>query len=389
MQNIYVFVVCGGLEHINTLHYSLPFLKKRTQNPIWVVSDSTRNESPVVHSDIIDVKVPAEYDNHQASIWLKTNLHKLLPKGNRYVYLDTDILAIGSQSDAIFEQFIPPIRFAADHCKMNQFSPYAVNCICLPTNSAFRDRVNALLEQQDPLSGTEDVFLLEKRNELQRVFASIKTNKLKVLFTAIRFFTSGNRFKLTKEFYFDKSAKVWCGSDGTQVMYQVDLRKIAKLAGLKYIPIKNDIVGKDGKSIWVDSCNHLAQCIENKFQISIENKNWQHWNGGVFLFSDESHVFMQMWHELTIEIFKDPEWKTRDQGTLIATAWKLGLQNHPVLEDTWNFIADYGSKNVFLNESKTAITRDANVFIHPEFIHIYHHFGDEKWDVWHWVTKYQ
>jgi hypothetical protein len=48
--------------------------------------------------------------------------------------------------------------------------------------------------------------------------------------------------------------------------------------------------------------------------------DWQHWNGGVFLFDDSSVEFLSSWHEKTVmRIFDLPNWKTRDQGTLIAT----------------------------------------------------------------------
>jgi hypothetical protein len=43
---------------------------------------------------------------------------------------------------------------------------------------------------------------------------------------------------------------------------------------------------------------------------------------------------------MTSRIFGDPFWKTRDQGTLIATAWKHGLERQPTLDRNFNYIVD-------------------------------------------------
>lgn len=388
MENVYVFVVCGAAEHINTLYFSIPYLKNRTKNRVVVVTDSQRNEIEILHDDVVDIRVNPSFDNHQASIWLKTSLHRLLPSGNKYAYLDTDVIAIGNHPDGIFDQYIPPIRFAADHCRMKQFSPYAVNCPCLPENIAYREKVNALIEKQDPLSKTQDQFLLQHRANLQRHFQHLKQSRLKAVMSAFRFVFSGNKFHLSEQYYFDKKKKAWHTREGVAVMYQVSMRKIAKEVGLRYLPIKNDILRADGRSIWRDSCTHLQQYVFNKFNINITEADWQHWNGGAFLFSVESNEFMETWHQFTLEIFKDKNWKTRDQGTLIATVWKLGLQNQPVLDDIWNYIADYYNQTLEVNEEKNEISKDGKIFTKPELIHIYHHFGDKNWKVWKWITNH-
>ena len=123
----YVFVVCGAAEHINTLHFSLKALKKVSQCPILVLTDTRRNEIPVEHTDVIDIKTPDHYTHHQASIFLKTGVHKFLPKGGSYCYLDTDVVAINTNADDIFDQKKGVITFSTDHCKVRKFSPYAVN----------------------------------------------------------------------------------------------------------------------------------------------------------------------------------------------------------------------------------------------------------------------
>jgi hypothetical protein len=87
-------------------------------------------------------------------------------------------------------------------------------------------------------------------------------------------------------------------------------------------------------------CGHLRQRIQEKFGVHVADPNWQHWNGGVFLFDPESTDFLETWHEFTRAIFHDPLWKTRDQGTLVATVWHYGLQDQQTLDQKFNRIVD-------------------------------------------------
>ncbi len=97
IQQTFVFVVCGGEEHISTVNFSLVALRKQTDLSIIVVTDLKRNELAIDHpsSSVIDVDVPEKYDHHQASIFLKTGLHKFLPMNDGlYCYLDTATVSI-------------------------------------------------------------------------------------------------------------------------------------------------------------------------------------------------------------------------------------------------------------------------------------------------------
>jgi glycosyltransferase involved in cell wall biosynthesis len=86
-------------------------------------------------------------------------------------------------------------------------------------------------------------------------------------------------------------------------------------------------------------CRHLVQAIRDTFGVRVD-PNWQHWNGGAFVFSNEAAPLLDCWHEFTRRIIAEPSWQTRDQGTLIAAAWKMGLQNAPTLPRKFNFIVD-------------------------------------------------
>jgi glycosyltransferase involved in cell wall biosynthesis len=87
-------------------------------------------------------------------------------------------------------------------------------------------------------------------------------------------------------------------------------------------------------------CDHLHAAIAKKFGTKVTEPDWRHWNGGVFVFDQDSAPFMERWHRHTLSIFQDPYWKTRDQGTLAATVWELKLQDHPTLPREFNFIVD-------------------------------------------------
>ena len=87
-----------------------------------------------------------------------------------------------------------------------------------------------------------------------------------------------------------------------------------------------------------------------------------------------------------MEIFKDPYWKTRDQGTLIKTIWQFGLQKHPTLNKKWNSIADYHNPYLsWIDEATVQLNKDD--ILQPEFLHVYHHFGDESWNFWNQIPK--
>lgn len=385
-NNLFVFVVCGSKEHIDTLHFSLEYLKKNSQNTILVLTDSTRNEIPISHEHVIDVQAPTEFNHHQASIYLKTGIHKFVPKGHNYCYIDSDVIAFSPEVDAIFDEFIEPIRFAPDHCRLNYFSPYAVNCNCQQLFNTARDRFLTELNHVDPLRLSADSRVINARKTLELHYQRIKKNKLRVLWTALRYVLSFRQFRLTDDIYFDKKKRTWITNEGVVFMNDFSIRKIARKAELRWRLFSNEPTLANGVSIWKDQCEHLGDYIYNKFGIQVSDNDFQHWNGGVFLFNDSSHEFLNCWFDLTMEIFKDPTWKTRDQGTLIATVWKFGLENQPTLDKRWNLIADYYNPHLAWRDEYSVKLSEKEVVI-PVFIHVYHHFQDENWLFWQQLVR--
>jgi hypothetical protein len=388
INNIFVFVVCGSKEHIDTLHISINYLRKYSLNKIIVVTDSKRNEIKIIHDTIIDVKTPPEFSHHQSSIYLKTGLFKILPKGNNYCYLDTDVVAISDKCDEIFKEFYAPIIFAPDHCNMPKFSPNAVHCGCNESWAKYRALFDAALKKYDKNRQITNSNLLQKAKELQYLFYEIKKSLPKKIIAGLKYYLSINRYQFNKDYYFDKKNRTWHINSGEIIMYEVNVKKIEEETGLRYNKWKLQWLNSEGEDIWQNECNHLPKFIYTTFGVKVKDYSWQHWNGGVFLFNDQSHQFLEAWHNKTIQIFDNPKWKTRDQGTLIATAWEFGLNNHPTLNKKWNFIADYNNKGLTLDQTKNLISDNAmQTAISPNFIHVYHHWADENWDVWNWVRE--
>lgn len=500
LNHAFVFAVCGDDEHVETLNFSLRYLKKYSSLPIVIVTDHSRTSATIEHSEVIDVRCPEHFDNHQASIYLKTNLHRILAiEGKRYCYLDSDVLALNPCVDDIFEHKKGPVTFAADHCQVPAFSPSAVFCGCRerfkkqsrelnelidrfkrfpgwdsPEITAKRKQLHKLLsewknieqkkKQTHPLSSEEKTLnacirewsdnqesrpdLLAKRQELVRLFAEagagakwVKQLLFKIwpkyrrgLFSkewkdregnviineyalSLSDFVSkrinytvsddgkfwlspsGKEIKEVEEqaavsfkdffsphgFLYDLETGIWSDIQGNTVIYKNVIPDVERESSYRF-DYKEDVWKDDeGREVFNEQCEHLQEAIQTKFQVEIAAPNWQHWNGGVFLFDEESLDFLDNWHKWTIQCFDDPEWRTRDQGTLIATVWKMGLQDNPLLPVRYNLIADYYSQRLKFKPNKGFSEDEFQTVINPCFAHIYHHWGDEGWDVWQWL----
>lgn len=257
----WVFVVCGPADHLATLHRAVRHLRAASRLPIWWVTDRARNDYALddeLFDRVVDVSVPNRFDNHQASIWLKTSLPRHVGTGS-WCYLDSDVLAVASGVDAVFAEPREIVGFASDltvdsNC-VDRFSPWAMNCEC---------------------------------------------------------------------------------------------------------------TGMSGQH----SCGHLRSELERRFGLEVPG-DWVHWNGGVFTFDRESQPFFDQWHDIALTSFGWHEWKTRDQGALIATVWLRGLSDAPRLDPRFNFIADTGNSDlVFLPRRGWAHHPDA-LWYEPQFMHLY------------------
>lgn len=376
----FVFAVCGNSHYIDTLNFSLVPLLKRTKYPVIVVTDLTRNSGEINCEKIIHIETPKNFNNHQASIFLKTSLHKILPEDYSYCYLDSDILAIGNNVDLIFNDFITPIQFALDHCKMNVFSPNAINCNCEEQLKIHQNRLQFLTSEFEK-SDNPKVNIL--RDEFEKYQINVRESIFLRLKYFLMFLLPLKVININYKFYYHRSEKKWKDASGLTFARKYIFSKIVKDAGYQWDKKNKEPRLKDGTSLKMLECNHLKDEILKKFSVKISNPTFSHYNGGVFLFNNKSHEFLDFWHKSTLEIFNDSRWKTRDQGTLIASTWKFGIQNNKTLNQRWNFIVDYNNDDInYLDVLKK------NDFTNGiQFLHVYHHFRDKDWAVWNSIEK--
>jgi hypothetical protein len=396
--NKFVFVVCGGREHIDTLHFSVRALKKFSRNEVIVVTDTTRNEAPVVHDQIIDIKTPQHFNHHQASIYLKTGLNKFLEKGNNYCYLDTDVVALDDAVDEIFEKYTAPVTFCTDHCGLNEFSPSAIYCGCWEAFQRDSEKIQHYLDEFNNNILPGWLYIDKCLEEIERLVAQSKVSKWNYRWHQLKYFMPGRYYRLNSRYKMDKEKGLWYDENGVMLKYGYDAkdpsRYISKNTGFKYDKETKKYYRVDGISLPArHCCAHLEEKLSEKFGIHVHPSDWQHWNGGVFLFNDESSGFLEFWHNATIAIFEDKEWRTRDQGTLIATAWQFGLMDHVTLPIAYNLIADYNSETYDSDKIEYLGNLTFNIgiakkTIKPHFIHLYHHWGDAGWHVWRDVEKH-
>ena len=427
----YVLVACGEAIHTRSLQYALRQLQAFSDKKVWVVTDQRRNEETIDYPLLIDIQTPTDLTNHQAAIYLKTSLHRYLDMQHLYCYLDTDVLAVRSGIDDIFEYFRAPVSFCTDHCRMLAFSPA---CIFTPGTESLLQKQQALELLRTQLADIEiqqaqeagphfhqiqqirDAF-----NQLRPAHAGSLSRRLswtsnarlllhKIIFQWLRLI--GRLLPLTLDTRQQLFEKIHLAVFGTPFNFQV----YARQHGYEYQPQQgrwydrqgnflyeeNSLVKAiermsefrwdAGQACWRDAAGNnistpqsdlLRQLIAQKFGVKVEEANWQHWNGGVFLFDHCAIPFLEQWHRWTLDIFADPVWKTRDQGTLIACSWHFGLQHHPTLPIEYNFLADYYNPTlVYQGNLCFTYTHKHNRCYRPYFLHIYHHFGDSSWAVW-------
>ncbi|MBI4645034.1 MAG: hypothetical protein HY738_00175, partial [Bacteroidia bacterium] len=201
-KNVFVFVVCGKDIHINTLNFSINYLRHFTANEIIVVTDIHRNAISIEHPNILNIQTPKEFDNHQASIFLKTRLHEILPQGNNYCYLDSDVIAISHKVDEIFEYLPEPVIFASDHCRLNHFSPYAINCNCYNEQIEKQNLFKHYFEKYN--SDYSNLYQKPATRELLAELRDIKRYPLKSIpvilkYLSVKYFPGLRYFNLNKK----------------------------------------------------------------------------------------------------------------------------------------------------------------------------------------------
>ena len=415
-KNIFVFVVCGPDEHIQTLNFSIKYLSRFSKNEIIVVTDINRNKIDIEHDNILDISTPAEFDHHQASIYIKVSLHNILDPGNNYCYLDTDVIAVNEKVDEIFKFSKSPVTFASDHCSLRQFSPNAMNCGCREKRANNIELLNKLELEYDELE--REYFMLEqeytekyvpkdpevfkKHEQLQKIITEYcKQYKWFLKMPPFIKFMMAHLYpkKYNYEYYLAQRGDfIWSHKEKkifdskNNFIFDAMARHPQYPSYYKHIKGNSNFTWSDVNNFWVDEngndihatarCDHLKEAIGRKFKVKITGNDWLHWNGGVFLFNRSSVEFMNTWYNYSMEIFRDNNWKTRDQGTLIATVWKFGLQDQQRLPAEFNLLADFNNTNLKFRKDRGISFNNFNTTINPSLIHVYHNFGKKGWSLW-------
>lgn len=387
-KKIFVFTVCGEDKHIQTLNFALSYIRHFTKNEVLVVTDSKRNNIPIEHDKILDIATPKRFSHHQASIYLKTGLFKIIEGENQYCYLDSDIIAMNEGVDEIFKYKSGPVTFASDHCRIDEFSPYAINCGCMDEQKSKIDILECFYK------GYTKLIKQKETQKLQARLSEIKTKPFSNLSTVFRYLffrllSKERYFHLDREYKFDKKKLAWFDPIDNLLIYNASkgAREIESQTNLRFKRISRKWVDENGSDVYGLQCRHLRMEIKDTFGVTVKKKKWIHWNGGVFLFDKNSVEFLKFWHDWTMKIFANPKWKTRDQGTLIAAAWKFGLQNQPRLPQKFNFIADYYDHNVVHEKNRGYSANSWKTVVQPSFIHVYHEFGNQDWEIWQSVEE--
>lgn len=124
----YVFLACGE-RYARRANIALAYLKRVTRLDIVVLR--ARSLSPIDHDQTIECVPPAHFTDSQASVALKTNIHRILgTDGHTWCYLDTDVIATSPQVNRIFDHLQGEVSFAQDHVDIDTLSKYVVRCGC-------------------------------------------------------------------------------------------------------------------------------------------------------------------------------------------------------------------------------------------------------------------
>jgi glycosyltransferase involved in cell wall biosynthesis len=125
----FVLLACGE-HYAKRVNTALDFLKRATRKEIVVLR--ARALSPINHDQVLSCVPPQHFSDAQATVALKTNLHRLLGSDRReWCYLDSDVIVTSGEIDQIFQYRRAEIAFASDHTDIDMQSRHLVRCGCL------------------------------------------------------------------------------------------------------------------------------------------------------------------------------------------------------------------------------------------------------------------
>ena len=265
-------------------------------------------------------------------------------------------------------------------------------CDCIGYYKAMEDQFHFMQTYFPVIPAKENA--IKGNNELTDFFIRIKKNPFANKFEGLKYFLRRyifrkNNLTAGNSYIFNFDDHCWYNREGNIIHYDYNYY-IKRLWKTKRIKIKNNKwLNNKGEELipQAPNCSHLRQHIKRFYGIDIP-PGWQHWNGGVFLFNNSSIVFFNKWHEYTMkEINRGKIKPYDDQGTLAVCAWEFELQNNKTIPVKYNFITDFGNKNVRFSTEKGFTYNNFKTIFNPSFIHVYNQWGNKEWDIWQAVTE--
>lgn len=355
----YVYAVAGEGKHSRRVDQSVRFLQSVTTNEIFIVAGRNRH-SLTSNVNILEVDLPTAYDDHQASMLLKSSLPTHLPTGKKYCYLDSDIIPL-TAPDAVFDGFTPPVMLTQDHATIDQFSPYALNCGCLTDKVKQQQELQQMIDQYAYHSQSDlpKIQLEQKQERLRRLLSDDRL--LRRWWRFLRFNLARKTYHLDDEFHFDKGAQTWFDHNGEVILYHEPNEHIQRHSPYTHDAATGRWTNADQEDIHDVQCGHLRELIHRKFGVASEAHK-QLWNGGLFVFDDHSKDFMRMWHQLLLDMLADPgTWQTRDQAALYIAASLFNINPAKnMLGHEWNWLITED------NDLSQLLTEN----VVPHFIHL-------------------
>jgi 4-hydroxybenzoate polyprenyltransferase len=355
----FVFVACGPARHLDRLEAAARRLRRFCENPVFVVTDEARND-------------------RQAAIALKTAAHRHLPAGRNWCYLDTDVLAVSAEADQVFlHHRAGGATFASDHGPLAQFSPYAVSCGCQSDDRRARQiEVLKLLRRFYTKPERSDAALGVLTRVQAQYLAPVDTRQQRARQSR------WVRRRVGLSWIEDDLA--WVDAAGNAVVCPDAVDVVERRTAARWDRTEKIWRDGDGAPLFPASCRHLCDAIRATFGVEVDPE-WQHWNGGVFVFDEGAFPLLDLWHEWTLGIFGRSPWHDRDQGTLVAAAWKLGVQDRATLPTAFNFIARYLDGG-FVPDAARGLSRDGGLtFSRPRLVHAMEGWRDPAWELWAWL----
>ena len=124
----FVLLACGE-HYARRVNTALTFLKRVTRSEIVVLR--ARALSPIEHDQVINCVPPAHFSDAQATVALKTNVHRLVRGDKReWCYLDSDVIVVDPEINRIFEHRKAAVAFGSDHTDIDDQSKHIVRCGC-------------------------------------------------------------------------------------------------------------------------------------------------------------------------------------------------------------------------------------------------------------------